>query len=242
MKRKAILAAVLCCLSVATAPALAGDTPALTRVGDVGLFDSAGAAGAKADCVLGNPNPPAGSVPGFFTGDEQYWYLIYPPEQCSCEEGFLLESVTMLLEFDASMLPANFEVVAELGDAVWDDNSQCFVPGEPLCVSSPVSFFIDVPGIYELTVPMDQCQCAHMNYHYFIGLNFLSGFSANLVIDEFPEPCVNWNRKLGGGWEDLFNWLIKTGGKVIIWGDVICCPLVIPNEPDTWGNVKSLYR
>ena len=48
MKWKAILAAILCYLIVVTASALAGDEPALTRIGDVGWFDSAWTTDAKA--------------------------------------------------------------------------------------------------------------------------------------------------------------------------------------------------
>lgn len=241
MKYVRLVTIVALCLALMPTAAVADKASTLTRLSEGETPQLNLETAVKTDCQVGNLNPIAGYVPGFFTGQERYKYLIYPPDQCGCPDGFLLENVNMMLHFDPWMVPVTFDVQADLGEAVWDPVEGCWVPGPDLCLSSIYSFTVTMPGDYIVTVPMDGCDCAHMDFHYFIGLNFLTAFEANLVIDGFPQQCITYNDK-GLGWEDLFFWFMKSAGKVIVWGDVICCQPAVPAEPGTWGSVKSLYR
>ncbi|MFH1845909.1 MAG: hypothetical protein ABIF77_22220 [bacterium] len=196
----------------------------------------------RQDCTLGNQNPPSFLVSGWFIGQERYKYLIFPPEQCACPVGFQLLNVNMLLSFDATMVPVSFIVRGDLGEAIWDATNGVWVPGSDYFVSGDYIVTIDEPGVYVITVPMDGVECAFMDYHYFIGLEFVDPFDADLVIDEFPEIGVTYN-DWGSGWYDLyFAFLTKSSGKTIIWGDIICCEPAVDNEAQTWGKIKQLYR
>lgn len=209
----------------------------------VGLVAAAAAVlptGEKYDCRLGNLNPPADLVPGWFTGLERYAYLIEPSEQCDCPVGFQLETITMLLNFDPTMVPVTFQAHGSLLAADLDPSGY-FVPGEELCTGPPVMIEILDPGTIAVTVPMDGCPCAAMESPYFLAISFDTPFVANLVVDGFPAPGIAYNDK-GTGWVDLYDWLGKTAGKIIVWGDVICCTGVIDTRTGTWGSVKSLYR
>jgi hypothetical protein len=221
--------------------ALAGSGPAPEGLASVQSASPDAPARGRSDCELGNLNPPASLVSGYFTGAEIYKYLIYPPDQCSCEQGFQLENVHMLLSFEPGMVPVTFEVLADLEEAVWDPETGCWVPGSPVCTSAPFVFHIVEPGTYEIIVPMDGCPCAAMDYYYFLGMHFLTLFEADLVIDAFPAPCIAYNDK-GSGWVDLYEWFSRSSGAPIIWGDVICCTPAVPTQPSSWGGIKSLYR
>jgi hypothetical protein len=236
--KPSLMLTTLVAILFAAAIAQAGEGVTVMRLPDAGSRGPAALDIAKVDCLLGNLNPPVSVVPGYFSGAEGYKYLIFPPDQCACQVGFILEKVNMMLEFTA---PATFEVITDLSEAIWDPAAECWIPGPELCTSLVHVVDIPAPGTYVISVPIEFCECAWMPYHYFLGMHFLTLFEANLVIDAFPMPCVAYNDK-GAGWVDLFNWFIKSNGKVIIWGDVICCEQAIGNEANTWGRVKGLYR
>ena len=240
MRARHPILALLCLVALAGAAA-AATGPTVHRLSEAELTELAPAGAGKADCVLGNVNPPAGVVSDWFTGLESYAYLIVPTEQCSCPVGFQLESISMLLDFDASMAPVSFEAIGSLLEAVWDPVQGRWVPGAELCAGPPVIIEILDPGIHQITVPLDGCPCAAMDFPYFLVLHFGTSFLANLVIDGFPAQGVTYNDK-GTGWTDLFDWFRKSSGKIITWGDVICCTDVVGDRPSTWGSVKSLYR
>jgi hypothetical protein len=46
----------------------------------------------------------------------------------------------------------------------------------------------------------------------------------------------------GQGWEDLFGFDKTGGGKSIVFGDIVYATAVVPEETETWGSIKSLYR
>jgi hypothetical protein len=228
---------------ILVAPTLwSGQAIVVKPLADTELPESGVTLGARTDCQVGNLNPAAGLVTGFFQGNERYKYLIYPPDQCSCPVGFLLESVSMMLHFEPWMVPITFDVVCDLGEAI-EVAPGCWEPGPiDYCVSSVTTFHITTAGYHTITVPMDGCDCAFMDHHYFIGLEFLTAFDANIVIDAFPQPCIVYNWRSPGPWEDLFTWFARSSGKGIIWGDIICCQPPVATEADSWGAIKSLYH
>ncbi len=193
---------------------------------------------------VGNLNQPIDVVPGLLTGDQMFAYLIDPDAESSCPTtGFMLEAVHMYIDFDVSQVPVTFQVSAGLADAVFDSSGQYLVPGGDVCLSPIQTITITIPGLHQITVPVDpSCGCLPIDQDYFLTFNFFGDIQGQLVIDDQPQPnVVYWNNN-GLGWEDMFGIDKTSGGKVIIWGDIVCCTASIGNEDNTWGEVKSLFR
>jgi hypothetical protein len=190
-------------------------------------------------------NPPNGGqppIPELFFGEEEWAYLIFPPDQCDCpEEGFQLLRVSMQLAFNEGQLPVIFSALAFLREAIVDPETGCFVPGEAIYFSPPVSFTFDEPGIYDITVPTPDTECEVFNEHYFIGLRYIEPFLADLPIDDLPAECTAYVDR-GDGWRDFFDLRKSSSGKPWIWGDIVCCDASIPVENETWTEIKGLYR
>ncbi len=192
---------------------------------------------------VGNLNPPVPPAVEFLhTGLETYAYLIYPPEQASCSQGgFELLDVNMYLELTPGQVPVSFHAAGGLIQADWDHSIGQFVPGQPLCEGPQFFFHFDEPGLYTITVPMDlTCGCQIFDEHYFLTLEYLDPFEANLPTDGQPAPGIVYNDK-GAGWVDMIGLGKTAGGKVIIWGDLVCCDPVA-NAEGSWGGIKTLYR
>ncbi|MBU1073252.1 hypothetical protein KKG45_08390, partial [bacterium] len=129
-----------------------------------------------------------------------------------------------------------------LAEAVWDQALGQFVPGPFICEGLDQVFNFTAPGLYVITVPMDDaCGCLAFDEHYFLIIRYHDTFEANLPIDGLPEPGIVYNDK-GTGWVDMFDYIKTASGKVIIWGDTVCCAYSVGNEPGTWSEIKSLYR
>ena len=111
-----------------------------------------------------------------------------------------------------------------------------------LCTSPPVNYSITDPGIVQVDVVMPGCPAEPFNNEYFLFLKYTGGGPGWLVTDNLPQACVEYV-DFGLGWEDLFYFPDKTGGgKNVVWGDIICAPASIPEDSDSWGSIKSLYR
>ena len=76
---------------------------------------------------------------------------------------------------------------------------------------------------------------------YFLFLQYIDPFFAELPIDDQPEAGVAY-RFNGMAWQDLDGILKAASGKIIVWGDLICCLPPVGTENGTWGQIKSLYR
>ena len=75
---------------------------------------------------------------------------------------------------------------------------------------------------------------------YMISMHYPAEFTAKLVTDDIPVPCLSWNN-WGDGWYDLvtdFNF----PGTVSMYGDVLCCSDPVDVEVESWGDIKSLFR
>ncbi len=210
----------------------------------ISLTILAGAALAQPIVQVGNLNPPVPpSVEFLHTGLEDYAYLIYPPDQGSCTEGgFELLAIHMFLELMPNQVPITFTVSGALAHADWDPSLNAWVPGPFICEGPDELFNIELPGVYNITVPMeDSCGCQAFDDHYFLVVRFHTPFEANLPTDGLPAPGIVYNDK-GDGWVDMIGLGKTAGGKVIIWGDTVCCTYSVGNEAGTWGGIKSLYR
>ena len=243
MKHKLLLLLLVFVVLMGSA-ATARETPVITPVDPADIpvrtLNPNPAAG-----VVGNLNPGFWRVSGWFTGAEEYKYLFNPVEQLACPAGFQLTTVHMLLDFDDTMnYPITFPVWVDLEDALWDDVLQCWVPGIEDCRSDVFTVTIDVPGTYDIAIPIN-CECAYMTdptgapYWYMLSFHFPELFTANLITDDFPMPCYSWNN-WGAGWVDLFTQGFP--GGVVMWGDVDCCTDPVAIEERSWGDIKSLFR
>jgi len=193
---------------------------------------------------VGNLNPPVPpAVPDVHMGLESYAYLFYPPESGSCPlGGFRLEAVHMLLEFTPAQVPVTFHAAGGLMSAFWDPAQDMFVPEGPLCDGPPVDFQFTEPGQYEIVLPLEGvCSCQSFDEYYFLSVNYFDPFDADLPTDGQPEAGVVFINN-GTGWIDMIDLGKTAGGKVIIWGDLVCCDPSIGNEMSTWSEIKGLYR
>lgn len=204
----------------------------------------AGLAAAQDTIRIGNLNDPVASVPNLLYGNQRFAYLVIPGEQASCPNGgCVLTSTTLLAEFTQDQVPVSFTVSGGLLAAEPATNFDGWVPGDDLFQSPAVSITIDQPGIHAITVPMqDSCDCVPMDQPYFLNINFLDAVRADVRIDNQPAPGIVYLDS-GNGFGDLDDFIPgKTSdGKVIIWGDIVCC-IVVEGETSTWGGVKSLFR
>ena len=195
------------------------------------------------DCQVGNLNPPVEPpVPGIFMGDEQYAYHIFPADQCDCsEDGFILESITQYLFFDELQVPADLLVQGALLKADFDPSNDCWVPGPLLYEGPQETFTIVDPGSVVIQVPTPNAPALPLADHYYLVMRYLGGAEALLVVDDEPMPCTEFINR-GSGWEDLYGQDKSGGGKVIVFGDIVCSPTSVPTDNPTWGGIKSLYK
>lgn len=195
------------------------------------------------DCQVGNLNPPVGPpAPGIFEGDEAYAYHIFPSEQCDCtEDGFILESITQYLFFEDPQIPATFLVQGALLKADFDPSNNCYRPGPLLYESPELAFTIVDNGPVAIQVPTPGAPVEILADHYFLVLRYQGGAQAELVVDDDPQPCTEYVNR-GSGWQDLFGRDKSGGGKVIVYGDIVCSPTAVGATRTTWDSIKSLYQ
>ncbi len=196
-----------------------------------------------ADCIVGNTNAPGlPPVDDVFHGREKYAYLIFPEEECNCtEDGFKLEAVHQMLDFTMDQTPSEFVVSAGLMTAIVDGTTGCLIPGDLLFLSPPVNMVVLDDGLFEVNVPTPNSEIYPQNDHYFLVLFYDGLTEGQLVIDNDPRACTEFVER-GNGWEDL-NLIAKSGGgKMIVWGDVICAPLTVDTERSSLDSIKCLYR
>jgi hypothetical protein len=195
------------------------------------------------DFLVGNLNPPvAPPVPDIFMGEESYAYYIYPADQTNCtDDGFVLESITQRLFFDDQQVPANLVARGALLKADFDPVSDCWVPGPVLYEGPEETFSIIDNGSVTIQVPTPDAPNLLLADHYFLVLRYQGGGPAYLVVDDEPMPCIEYINR-GAGWEDLYQRGKSGGGKVILFGDIVCSPASVPNTPDSWDAIKSLFK
>jgi len=191
------------------------------------------------DGQVGNLNPPAGTAPGILFGDQTLAYLIQPQEQISCPDlGFQLQNVRVYLEFSQEQVPVTLNVAGGLLQAVPDGVG--YVPGDTIFLTDPMPIVITEPGQHLIEVPVDGvASCELIAGAYFLALQFVGPAEASLVIDDQPAPGIEFIDS-GNGFVDMNGLDKASGGKVIIWGDIICC-VVTANEGSTWHQIKQMF-
>ncbi len=195
-------------------------------------------------CEVGNLVDPVFNYGNWIMGGEKYAYLIDPiNEGCSCEEGFVLETVYMRMQFGPEDVPATFDARGSLAEAVWDPTRGVYVPGEIYCSGPLWSITADVAGLYDIFVDLEGgCGCAANSEPYFILFQLPNGFVwwPDAMEDDTPEVGLSWYDS-GNGWMDLvadFGWW----GNNIMHADVNCCTDPVSSEETPFGQLKSYYR
>ena len=243
MKFRSLMLVVLC-LTFVVSGATAREVATATPIDPSRLSDDIGA---PVPAIIGNLNPAAFLLSGWFTGQESYAVVFDPSQQVQCDNGFEALSVNMILGFDATQVPVTFDVYAGLGTAVWDAASGCFVPGDMECQGETFTVTIDVAGNYNITIPL-ACDCAFLYdptgapYKYYLSMTYPTAFSAQVVSDGVPASCLTFN-DFGAGYEDLNDYFGPGGfGNVNLSGESVCCDTPVATENRTWGDIKSLFR
>jgi len=242
MKTKLILMMLLCVALMASA-ATAKEVATAT------LFDPAnmqpGTSDANPIAMVGNLNAPAWLLGGWFTGQESYSYIFNPSQQVVCPSGFTVTNVHMFMDFEAADVPVTFDIYADMGSAVMDPATGCYVPGPEECTGELFTVTIDAAGTYDIAIPLG-CDCAYVYdptgapYVYYLSMHFPTAFTARLVSDGIPAACTNYN-DWGAGWEDLDPFFTDFG-TINMYGEVVCCEEPVATEEKSWGSIKSLFR
>ena len=201
--------------------------------------------GARGDCLVGNRNEPVGEpIENIFFGAETYAYYIHPIDQCACSEGgFAVETYNQLLHFRDGQYPVTFQVTAMLLEAIWDTGQNCWVPGPVIEQTLPHDFTVTDGGLFLVQVPGEMPDAYNLDGHFFLALRYEGGAPGQLPVDNQPLPCIEYIDRDATGWQDLITRDRPGGGKIIIWGDVVCAlPSVIANEHQSWGSIKALFK
>ncbi|MCK9997359.1 MAG: hypothetical protein KAH56_13880 [Candidatus Krumholzibacteria bacterium] len=241
MKTKLIMLMLLCVVLI-TSGATAKEVVTVTQLDPA---DIPPRTSSPATEMVGNLNAAYWLLGGWFAGQESYAYIFNPSEQVTCNTGFQVISVHMYLDFEPADVPVTFEVYADLGSAVLDPTSGCYVPGPEECTGTTYTVTIDVAGAYDISIPLD-CECAYIfdpsgaPYIYYLSMHYPTAFTARVVTDNIQAACMNYN-DWGEGWADLDPYF-TTYGTINMYADVICCSDPVGTESRSWGDVKSLFR
>ena len=198
----------------------------------------------RGSCDVGNPNEPTWNYGNWIMGGEVYAYLVRPSlEGCACEEGFVLDQVSMLMQFGNEDAPVTFAAFVGLAEAVWNPQTGRWAPGQEYCQSATWSISAGLPGLYEIYVDLDgACPCATMGDAYFVTFHLPNDFTwwPDALEDDAPQAGVCYYDS-GTGWRDLVGDL-GWWGKNIMRASISCCTDPVASEGRTWGHVKSTYR
>ncbi len=239
---KTLLLLTFCLLLFAQATAVAGVT--VNRLTDDLNQWTNSDSGQRGECIYGNPNPPAIAIPDWIQGDSSFTYYIAFPSalDCSCQLGFHIDDVSLMMQFGIEDVPVQFEMSAELAPMDW---RMMPLPGRPDCTGDAYTVDIQQAGFYEITIPLhEQCGCAYLDYSYFITLNILTPFAEtmqpDLILDAFPLGYQSYIHDGNSWWDLLFN--LGFPGELVMKANVVCCDLPVLQESNTMGELKSMYR
>lgn len=175
------------------------------------------------DCLFGNDD--TAGVQGYYStwwaGLETYATRINPADYaCSCEPGFNVRAIHMLLYLESTSAP---QVQVHLAAA----GADCTTPGAILESSSVMNISgITTAGYYDIEVPCD-FECQDMTGSYFLLFEFLNAAGpVGIPVDASPQACVNYNN-WGEGYADVVS-DYGFAGDWLIWADVDCCGVPTP--------------
>lgn len=190
---------------------------ALVLAGGVGLL-------AQVICLVGNLEEPVfPPVAWDFQAGQIYAYLIHPIDQCdSTEPSVQLQNVFMWLEFEPRMVPTNLIVRPGLRPAIYNAALDQWEPDGNFYEGPESLIEVMEPGPVMLQVPAFNAPWIGIQDHFFLTLTFETPFQANLLCDGMDQPGIAYFSPDGIQWEDMYGPDKTSGGKPIIWGDVVC--------------------
>lgn len=205
----------------------------------------------RQDCQVGNYGIETyyiwsdGDEPGnWLWGDEIYMLMFDSEDICpTCDQGFTVEMVYMMIYFQDIDVPAEFTVSGGISETVL--NGTDWWPGAPIATSDPVTFSVTEPGQFLLEIPINT-PCLQKGYHYGLTVEFPMPFPEEMRPDymfdiESYDLFTSW-----GIWPGQPEWIqysqLDGVGNVAIWADAICCEAPVTVEKSTFGRIKSLYR
>lgn len=184
------------------------------------------------------------------TSQYAFAFLVDPGAATCCAAGYRPESITFYLNFGPDDMTSRGVGVAVLAA---DPAGDGFVPGGELCATPLVwSLFVDIPGLYTLTLPPYPssfgdlvCPCLDSGEPYFL-MARINGpitpeHAADAVIDDSPIGGRTFVSQDGGAWQDVVGDL-GWPGELVVHAEVACCGDPIPVQGSTWGSLKGLYR
>lgn len=184
------------------------------------------AALAQEFCSIGNLNDPVGPpVPGIVQGRKAVAYLVVPDDDCGCPDPAVkLQSVFMALNFSPAQVPQQFQVHAGIRPAEPIPGTNSFKPGHWYYESATVDVLVQAPGPFLLQAPAVNARWMNMDQPYFLTITFDTPLDANIMVDGDDQPGIAWISPDGHDWLDMYDGQIDktSGGKTIIWGDVLC--------------------
>ncbi len=200
----------------------------------------------ESDCLLGNPAAPLGVVADWYYGHETYTTPVAPGQDGCCAEGFVLTSVSFLIDFGVEDVPSTFYVRAGLRGSV-DNGGGCYQPSDELYSSPTYVVTLTKASLYEFEIPIEpvDADCVMDAGPYFAFVEFPEWFedgkNPDAIVDDKTELCTNWYDFYGLGWEDL---LVDYGftGNLVMWADAVCCQEGVSNEDASWSGVKQYFR
>jgi hypothetical protein len=187
-------------------------------------------------CVVGNTNPAAWVVGGWFAPPHVYKLVFEPTATCTlCPVEFDVNTVHIVLQSTAACT-----LIMEVDvENAFVGNEDCPEPGDQVCISSWYQVLLPSSGTWDIGLPID-CHCLPSDWTYLLGVRFDSSTcDLDIVTDNFPVSCTSWYSCGEDEWYDL----CEEGfpGNLIIFADAECCE-VSASEPITWGRTKGLYR
>ena len=142
------------------------------------------------------------AVSSWIIGDEVYTTYQDPSvDGINCEYPFNVEAITMQLNFAmAGSLYCATDIT--MLDAAQSSPS-CPVPGYTIFISDQWGFYVPSAGLYDITIVFDEP--VEVTEPYFAGFyvaNDVSAMGVDIIADNDPYLCVNWN-DWGDGYIDL---------------------------------------
>lgn len=194
----------------------------------------------KIGCIVGNLNPAAIALPSYIVPPEEYALIFEPQDVCTaCPSGVNIDLVHMVMQTSEAVV---LEIAVGVREAAYPNGPSCPEPGAVICTSSVTQVLLTGAGLWDVSLPIDDCPCLDANTEYALSARIVStsggtpGYVPDLVLDDVPSNCTSWNDR-GSGWDDLVD---DAGlpGNLVLFADADCCDLTETSVSDERAPLK----
>ncbi len=241
---------VLAGLVMAASLAAAADGMTITPINkefktyDISALKGGSPQGNSECCKVGNLNWNPQAVDDFIGGNEKFSYIFPVDPVCGCDTGFYFDKVHILVVFGPEDVPVTIQGNASFEETQMDPTGGHLIPGPPICTSPTYTATFTEPGAYEVTIPMTEanCACAEFGWDYAITVNIVTPLEnkLSLVVDDNPVGGVSWIDQ-GNGWYDMQS-AYRLPGEIKMAAKLRCCSNPVPDEQNSWGSLKAMFR